>query len=304
LTKVLFPVLILIGFAVGLFLLIRRRHVPLVHGRNGLMAVILTAAASVAGIQCAGSSGTKSAEEVRSPAVKMGMAKGSMEHIEKRIEMLEQLHAQGKLTDAAYQETLALLEEDLSLMEKSKLHAVPMSEAEKKLVVMRRKMDEVLIDRLGEEEAWKALGNQANKLSSVLDGGKREFEGEKVEQAVEELQRGGLIDQTTAIAISTCLTEVHDHYVRLNPIGYKATCYAMTPFGGEMRLRRAELTEMMAVLEEGEPSGKSYDALLGILARSVACYSTKDVEVCQSDPGLHDRLTVVTALDLLIALFK
>jgi hypothetical protein len=300
--KLLFPILVIIGIAVGLFLLIRRRHVPLVHGRNRLMAVILTAAASVAGIQCAGSSGTKSADEVRSPATKMGMVKGPMQHIQKRIEMLEQLHAQGKLTDAVYQETLVLLEEDLSIMEISKLHAVPMSEAEKTFVDMRRKMDEALLIKLGEEESWKALREQVTKLSVLLGGGKREFDGEKVQQAINELHIQGLLDQKTAIALNASLTEVHDHYVRVHPVDIVASCYEMTLLGTEMRHRRTELTEMMAAVELGAPTEADFINHLGVLARSVGCFSTEDVEVCQSDPGVHDRLLMVTALDLLIAL--
>ena len=302
-TKVLFPVLVIIGLVVGLLLVIGRSRVPLVRGRRGLVAVILAVAAAVAGTQCAGSSGRKGADGA-GPGLKMSTVEGPLQHVEKRIGVLEKLHAQGKLTDAVYRETLALLEDDLSLMEKSKLHAAPMGEAEKKLADMCRQMDEALIERLGEEDAWKTLEDQVKKLRVVLDGGEREFEGEEVEQAVQELRGGGFIDQTTAMALSTCLTEVYAHYERLNPIGYSATCYAFNPFGFEMKQRRVELTEMVAVLEEGGPSGEEYESLLGVLARSVACYSTEDKEVCQAEPGLHDRLIVVTALDLLIALYR
>ena len=302
-TKILLPLLVLAGLVLGLVLLLRRRRVVVPGEGSWVKIAILTAAALVVGTS--GPVDAKGKKTCYKPAtnhdVFPDIVLEPMEAIQQRIELLEKLHAQGKLTDAVYAENLAGLEAAIAEAEVEKQNKKALTKAEKKLVDIRRALDGRLLKKLNKQPAWKVLNKQVRQLLKLVDGKKNTHDPDAVDEALGALHDKGLIDASTRASLSTVLDGVRYHYERSH--GGK-TCYKMSILGMHMSGSRGKLTTLLESIGGQKMTGKKFAENLGILATSVTCLQQGSKETCESGAGTYDRVSMVTTLDLLVSLAK
>jgi hypothetical protein len=289
-TKFLLPILILAGLALGVVLLLRRRHVTVPLNTSPVKAVILLAAASIVGIGC------KNKIEERTTCYKVAVEPLQQQDAgapQDRAETLDRLHEQGKLPDAAYRETLEKLLAELE-------EAGEPTQAEKEYIKVRREADVKVVKALETHDEWKALRTQAAQLAKLLADKTSTYDAEAVTKAVDSLASRGLILEKTREALSTTITQIGFHHDRMSS---GRTCYKMTRAGFNTSRSRGRLLELFKLLEQ-DPSDKEFAAHLDTLASSVTCLLGKTEEACPDEPATAptERASLVQTLDLLLAL--
>ncbi len=304
-TKILLPLLILAGLGLGIVLLLRRRRVVVPREGTWIKIAVLTAAALVVGSVGAADATNKGKKTCYKPAPDPdflpALDEDPMDVIQQRIELLEKLHEQGKLTDAVYAETLADIEGDFAEAELEKKNKKALTKAEKKLVGVRRALDGKLLKKLNKQPAWKVLNKQVRQLLKLVEGKKNTYDADSVDEAIDALHAKGLIDDVTRSALSTVLDGVQSHYERSHS---GKTCYKMSLLGMQLSSSRGNLTGMLQSFGGAKMTGKQFAEHLGTLATSVACLQDPGEDTCDAPAGTHDRVSMVQTLDLLISLAK
>ncbi len=303
-TKILIPILILAGLVLGLVYLLARRKVAVDGSASASRAVVMMAAASVAGILGAsGCKDKKMVEEPRTLCYKTTMVQDvGTASDEVRSDVLDKLHGDGKISDAVYREALAQIEKKSLFKDKA------LSDEEKDAIAGLREMNAELVASLGKEKRWTALGVMVGKLMEKLaqegatPSGGGAFDAEKAAKLLDDLSAQGHFDEGTGKALATVLDEVSYHHDRSS--GGK-TCYKMKKIGSQMAGWRGDLTRMMQDIEKQEPSDEAYTEHLGTLATAMSCFETQTEEACEAGPDEGDaRVSMVRTLDLLIALVR
>jgi len=302
-TKILLPILILAGLVLGIAYLLTRRKVALPANAPRSRAIVMMAAASIAGI--IGASGCKDKNAGKEPTTlcyKTTMIQDvGTASDEVRTDALDKLHGEGKITDGVYQEALAQIEKNNFFKDKE------LSTEEKEAIAGLREMNAELVASLQKQKTWTALEMLVGRLLGKLaDDGptpdKSGFKTEKADKLLDKLRSDGHLDETTSKTLSTVLGEVNYHHDRSS--GGK-TCYKMKKIGSQMAGWRDDLTQMMRGIEKQEPSDEEYVGHLGTLATAVGCFDTEEEDACEAGPGEGDeRVSMVRTLDLLIALVR
>ncbi|MBW2261168.1 MAG: hypothetical protein JRG91_04275 [Deltaproteobacteria bacterium] len=303
--KILLPLLVLAGLGLGVFLLLRRRHVEVPRGGSWIKVVVLTAAALVVGTVSMTDANGKPQKTCYMPAQDPdfypALEVDHMKVIEQRIELLEKLHEQGKLTDAVYRQTLASIQANIEEAELEKKNKKALSKAEKKLIGVRQALDGKLIKKLNKQAAWAVLNKQVRQLLKLVDGKKNTYDADKVDEAIATLHSKGLIDAATRSALSTVLDEVQYNHERSHS---GKTCYKVSKLGWQMKSSRGNLTIMLQSIGGKKMTGKKFAESLGILATSVSCLQKTSKDACEAAHGTYDRVSMVQTLDILISLAK
>jgi hypothetical protein len=304
-TKILLPLLLAIGLALGLYLLVSRRRVEIPEKASRLKVIILLAAAAVIGSSAAGAD-----KEGKIMCYKPAPGPDDevvdypyIDHIMERIGVLEALHAKGKLTDDVYYETLSSLKVEIEYTEKEKKYAKKLGKAEKKFIDLRRAMDKKLEKKLIKKPAWVTLKKQTRQLHKLIAGKTNTYSQDVVDEVLDELQADGLIEGTTNHAVSVTLSQVASHYKRAHS---GKTCYKPSMLGMHVQGWRGKLTALMQSLKSGAPSKKQFAKDLGTLALGVSCLGAMTTGACEApdEAGVWDRIAYVQALDILIAMSK
>lgn len=306
--KIILPLLVVAGLVLGIALLVARRRIAVPDEGSRLKVIVLTVAALVAG-----SLGMARAQDEGGkiscymPALDDDVAivptAPSIETVMKRIETLEKLHAQGKLTREAHSDALAALGSDLEAIEQTKKHQKELTKAEKKLMDLQRAMDGQLLKKLIKKAAWKKLDKQVGQLLKLIDGKPSSYDPDRVKEAIDELHADGLIASSTRAGLSTTLDEIRHHYDRAHS---GKTCYDMSALGADIQGWRGQLTTLLKSLKGKAPGKKQFVTHLGVLAVAVSCLETKTQEACEQSKAssAYDRLSMVQTLDLLAALAR
>jgi DNA repair exonuclease SbcCD ATPase subunit len=307
-TKILLPLLVVAGLVLGIALLVARRRIAVPAEGSRLKVIVLTVAALVAGSLGLAHAQDKGGKiSCYMPALDDDVAvvptAPSIETVMKRIEMLEKLHAQGKLTREAYSDSLAALGTDLEAIEQTKKHKKELTKAEKKLMDLQRALDVQLLKKLIKKSAWKKLDKQVGQLLKLIDGKPNSYDPDKVKEAIDDLHADGLIASSTRSGLSTTLDEIRYHYERAHS---GKTCYDMSALGADIQGFRGQLTTLLKGLKGKAPSKKQFVSHLGVLAVAVSCLETRSQAVCDQSksPSTYDRLSMVQTLDLLAALAR
>jgi hypothetical protein len=304
-TKILIPLLVLAGLGLGLILLVRRRRVAVPRQGSWVKIAVLTAAALVVGASGLADGKGKGKKTCYMPATDPDFLPAldvdPMDEIHKRIELLEKLHEQGKLTDTAYGDTLAGIEADIAEAELEKWNKKALTKAEKKIIDVRRALDGKLLKKLNKQEAWKVLNKQVRQLLELLDGKKNTYDQDKADEALDSLHAKGLLDPGTHAALKRVLDEVRYDHERSS--GGK-TCYKVSKIGWQMKSSRGKLAALLQSIAGKKMKGKKFAENLGILATSVTCLEKASEQACDSGAGTYDRISMVTTLDLLVSLAK
>lgn len=302
-TKILVPILVLAGLVLGILYLLARRRVAVREDASWTRALVMMAAASVAGLLGASGCKDKKAEEPRTLCYKTTRVEDvSTASDDVRTDALDKLHEAGKISDEVYLETLAQIEKNEWFQNKE------LSDEEKRAIADLREQNAELVSKLDGAKLWTVLGMMVDRLveklgmegpSSVKHGG---FESEKVAKVLGKMHEKGQIDEVTSKRLATVLSEVNAHHVRSNS---GKTCYKMKMLGSQMAGWRGNLTRVVQEIEDQEPTDDVYMEHLGTLATAVSCLEEQTEETCEAEPSEGaDRVSMVRTLDLLIALIR
>jgi hypothetical protein len=302
-TKILVPILILAGLVLGVLYLLARRKVAVPAGTSPSRALVMMAAASVAGILGTSGCKDKKAEEPRTMCYKTTRIEDvSTASDDVRTDALDKLHEAGKISDEVYVQTLAQIEKEKWFRNKD------LTDEEQAAISDLRKQNGELVAMLESEKQWKALGLFVDKLVVKLGKtgmGATEnsgYDSDKVTKLVGDLQEQEQIDEATGNTLATVLEEVNYHHDRSNS---GKTCHKMKMLGVQMSGWRGDLTRMIQDIEQQEPTDDAYVEHLGTLAAAMSCFEEQTEETCDAGPSEGpDRVAMVRPLDLLIALVR
>ncbi len=312
-TKILFPLLLLAGLALGLYVLLGRRGVIDTSGATGLRLVILATAASVVG--ALGACGADAKKKPKPPPMitcyepvepaPLPLSEDeedALARIRQKIDLLESLLKQGKLTDQAFMDALAKMKKDIAILEANEMTGIEeLHGVEMDLVGVRRDLEEKHLASMKTLEAWTSLKKQYGELHLYLDGKKNAYDAGAVKKALGKLQEKKLITASTGSALEAAFTQVVLHYDRSHA---GKTCYDMTMLGANIQTWRGALTSLIRDIRGETLDDDAFQSRLYTLAPALACVQIQKDDACDtsSQTDAYTRATVIETLAILEAL--
>lgn len=306
--KLILPFLIAAGVLLGLYLVLTgRSKVEIPAGAPRTKVIVLVAASTVIGFIASCGPG-KGAEEPGPrtvlPTMEAATPEEALENMEARIGLLTKLLSEGKLTEEAYDDALSKIRSDMQLLSQFRsTYEKELTEAEKDLVDVRRKLDESLITELEKQKVWSDLKAEYARLRGGYSPNPNRYDHAAAMKALGKLRKKGLVLDGTYLALSFLFEEVDAHHTRLNS---NSNCYDMTWLGIQLQNWRDLVSERLISLENPHITDEEYLSALRLVSAAVNCFMNDNETACDEDAEADawGRVSTVQVLDVLIALSR
>ena len=309
--KYIYPILFICGLILGLYFLISGRDPLSIHREaRGWKRIIFIAAAFLLGIfRPDGASGQAKSPESSligrivpmNRAVMMSSLFASppqkvLDQLRMRIELLEGLRQNGKLTEKAYIEILDQIQQDMKEIENTGPdRGDELKKAEEIVLSAREELNKAWLEEVGKEETWANLKWAWQELHLLIKGQQNQFNQQVVESSLAYLREKGLISSATDKAIGRLFKEVAYHYNR-----QQMTCYIAMPASAS---HRAEMTRLVEKIHANTLTENDSAMTLSRISLALICFDSQEQKCGQKvQSKASDRIALVETLSLLMSL--